>query len=145
MNRRKTMKTMTIDEAAVSEIALEAPQGLSKTRLWTGRIMTGFPLLFLALDGVMKFVANPQVVEGSARVGFQASTLPFLGVVLTSIHRTRVFGAVLISAYFGGAVATHVRMGDPLFSHTLFPIYFAVLIWGGLYLRDERVRALSPF
>jgi hypothetical protein len=84
-------------------------------------------------------------------MGFGRSTLPFLGtillagVLLTCVHRTRVFGAVLLSAYLGGAVASHVRMGDPLLTHTLFPIYFAALIWGGLYLRDERVRALSPF
>jgi hypothetical protein len=123
----------------------------SKVKLWVGRVMTGLPLLFLTWDGVMKFTNVPQVVEASAKVGFQQSTLPFLGaiellsVLLIAFRRTRVFGAVLISAYLGGAVATHVRMGDPLFSHVFSPVYFAALIWGGLYLRDERVRALSPF
>jgi hypothetical protein len=113
--------------------------------------MTGLPTLFLAWDGAMKFLNIPQIVEASERIGFHRSTLPILGaieilsVILISIRRTAPFGAVLISAYLGGAVATHVRLGDPLFSHTLFPIYFAALIWGGLYLRNERVRALSPF
>ncbi len=123
----------------------------SKAKLWTGRLMTALPLLFLAWDGVVKFLRIPEVIEASERMGFHRGTLPLLGmielvsVLLTSFRRTRVFGAVLISAYLGGAVATHVRLGDPLFSHTLFPIYFAALIWGGLYLRDERVRAVSPF
>jgi hypothetical protein len=150
VEQEKTMKTMTIDHAGAPVTALDA-QTSSKAKLWTGRIMTGLPLTFLAFDGVMKLVAIPEVVEGSAKVGFQQSTLPFIGtiellaVVLTCIHRTRVFGAVLLSAYLGGAVATHVRMGDPLFSHTLFPVYFAALVWGGLYLLDGRVRALSPF
>ena len=145
------MNTLTIDQATATVTPRSAPRTPSTARLWTGRIMTGLPLLFLAWDGVMKFVASPMVVEGSARLGFGRSTLPFLGTVelvavaLTCIHRTRVFGAVLLSAYLGGAVSTHVRAGDPLFTHLLFPIYFAALVWGGLYLRDERVRALSPF
>ena len=122
-----------------------------KAKLWLGRVLTGLPALFIAVDGLMKFLDLPQVVEASAKIGFQRATLPVIGaievlcVVLLSIRRTAPFGAVLISAYLGGAVATHVRLGDPLFSHTLFPIYFAALIWAGLYLRDERVRALSPF
>ena len=137
---------MTIDHA-------DAPTDIStpKTKLWLGRLLTGLPALFIAVDGLMKFLDLPQVVEASAKIGFQRATLPVLGaielvsVVLLSIRRTAPFGAVLLSAYLGGAVATHVRLGDPLFSHTLFPIYFAALIWAGLYLRDERVRALSPF
>ncbi len=123
----------------------------SRAKLWVGRVMTGLPLLFLTLDGVMKLVNVPEVIEASEKIGYHASTLPYLGaillasVLLTAIPRTRVFGAVLLSAYLGGAVATHVRLGNPLFSHTLAPIYFAALVWGGLYLRDARVRALSPF
>jgi hypothetical protein len=145
------MKTMTFDAASGSVPHLDASRASSKTTLWTSRIMTGLPLLFIACDGVMKFVAIPEVVEGSAQLGFGRSTLPLLGtlelltVALFCFRRTQVLGAVLLSAYLGGAVATHVRMGDPLFSHTLFPIYFAALVWAGLYLRDERVRALSPF
>jgi hypothetical protein len=122
----------------------------SKAKVWTGRVMTGLPILFLVWDAAMKIANIPEVVAASERIGFHKATLPFiavielLSVVLLSLKRTRVFGAVLISAYLGGAVATHVRIGDPLFN-ILFPIGFAGLIWGGLYLRDERVRALSPF
>jgi hypothetical protein len=125
--------------------------GPSNTARWVGRFLTGVPLLFLAVDGVMKFSHLPQVVEASAKLGFRPSTLPLLGavelvaVICISVRRLAPFGAVLASAYLGGAVATHVSHGDPLFSHVLFPIYVAALIWGGLYLRDERFRALSPF
>ena len=142
------MKTMTLQETGLPLTSLEAS---SKAKLWTGRLMTGLPLAFLTFDAVVKLAAIPAVVEASAKVGFQRGTLPLLGMVeltavaLSCFRRTRVFAAVLLSAYLGGAVATHVRLGDPLFSHTLFPIYFAALVWGGLYLRDERVRALSPF
>lgn len=124
---------------------------LHPTRLWLGRILTGLPALFLAFDGVMKFTNLPEVVEASAKIGFRRSTLPLLGavelvaVLCLSNRRWAPFGAVLISAYLGGAVATHVSHGDPLFSHVLAPIYCAALIWGGLCLRDERFRALSPF
>jgi hypothetical protein len=141
----------TIDHAALTAATLVPTASSSKTRLWVGRVLTGLPALFLVWDGLIKFLSIPQVVEASERVGFHRSTLPVLGaieivsVILISIRRTAAFGAVLISAYLGGAVATHVRLGDPLFSHTLFPIYFAALIWGGLYLRNERIRALSPF
>lgn len=138
-------------EMTIGHAASASRLGGSKTKLWVGRLLTGLPALFLAVDGVMKFLNLPEVVEASAKIGFQRPTLPVLGaievlsVLFLSFRRTAPFGAVLISAYLGGAVATHVRLGDPLFSHTLFPIYFALLIWGGLYLRDERVRALSPF
>jgi hypothetical protein len=137
---------MTIDHAdSATHVSTQ------KSKLWLGRLLTGLPALFIAVDGLMKFLDLPEVVEASAKIGFQRATLPLLGglelvsVVLLSIRRTAPLGAVLISAYLGGAVATHVRLGDPHFSHTLFPIYFALLIWAGLYLRDERVRALSPF
>ena len=145
------MQTLTIDQAGVPATRLDAPSTPSKTKLWTGRIMTGLPLLFLAVDGAMKLALLPQVVEASAKIGYTRATLPTLGVLeLLSIaficlRRTRLFGAVLVTAYLGGAVATHVRLGDPLLSHTLFPVYFAALIWGGIYLRDARLRALSPF
>jgi hypothetical protein len=145
------MEAMTIDQAGLRATDHEATHGFARTKLWAGRIMTGLPLLFLSFDGVMKFVASPEVLEASAKIGFFRATLPWLGaielvaVALICLRRTRVFGAVLLSAFLGGAVATHVRLGDPLLSHTLFPIYVAALVWGGLFLRDARVRALSPF
>jgi DoxX-like family len=144
------MKAMTIGETGGPMSSLET-QTPSQAKLWTGRIVSGLPLLFLAWDGAMKLVAIDQVVAATAELGFARNTLPWLaaiellGVLLTCLSRTRVVGAVLLSAYLGGAVATHVRLENPLFSHTLFPIYVAALLWGGLYLRDARVRALSPF
>jgi DoxX-like family len=123
---------------------------LSKGRLWTGRIMSALPALFLLIDAVGKLVKPAPVVEGTVQLGYPESVLLGLGIVLLTctvlyvIPRTAIFGAILLTGYLGGAVATHVRVGSPLFSHILFPVYLAVLIWGGLYLRDERLRALIP-
>ena len=143
------MKTLAIEDAALAHFS--TPPARSRGKLWTGRILAGLPLVFLTWDAAMKLLAVPQVIEASSRLGFAPSTLPVLGavelaaVVLTIVARTRVLGAVLLTAYLGGAVETHVRLGDPLLSHTLFPIYFAALIWGGLSLIDARVRQSSPF
>jgi hypothetical protein len=123
---------------------------LSKGRLWTGRIMSALPALFLLIDGVGKLVKPAPVVQGTLQLGYPESVLLGLGIVLLSctvlyvIPRTAVLGAILLTGYLGGAVATHVRVGSPLFSHILFPVYLAVLLWGGLYLRDGRLRALIP-
>ena len=90
------------------------------------------------------------VVEGTVQLGYPESVLLGLGIVLLActvlyvIPRTAILGAILLTGYLGGAVATHVRVGNPLFTHVLFPVYLGVLIWGGLYLRDERLRALIP-
>ena len=123
---------------------------LSKGRLWTGRIMSALPALFLLIDGVGKLVKPAPVVQGTVQLGYPESVLLGLGIVLLSctvlyvIPRTAVLGAILLTGYLGGAVATHVRVGSPLFSHILFPVYLAVLLWGGFYLRDGRLRALIP-
>ena len=123
---------------------------LSKGRLWTGRIMSALPALFLLVDGVGKLIKPAPVVEGTVQLGYPESVLLGLGIVLLTctilytIPRTAILGAILLTGYLGGAIATHVRVGSPLFSHILFPVYLAVLIWGGLYLRDERLRALIP-
>jgi hypothetical protein len=123
---------------------------VSRGRLWTGRIMSALPALFLFVDGVGKLVKPAPVVEGTVQLGYPESVLLGLGIVLLTctvlyvIPRTAVFGAILLTGYLGGAIATHVRVGSPLFSHTLFPVYVALLIWGGLYLRDDRLRALIP-
>jgi hypothetical protein len=151
MKAGKTMKTHSIEEIAFAQISSTASTQAPRRRLWTGRALAGLPLLFLAWDATMKLVAIPQVVEASAKLGFARGTLPVLGtvevvgVLLTLFQRTRILGAVLLSAYLGGAVAVHVQHGDPLLTHTLFPIFFALLIWGGFSLLDPRVRALSPF
>lgn len=121
---------------------------ISNKRLWTGRIMTGAAVLFLLFDSITKLLRVEAVMKAAEQIGYPAATMPPIGLILLAcvvvylIPRTAVLGAVLLTGYLGGAVATHVRVGDPLMSHVLFPIYFAVLIWGGLYLRDQRVPAL---
>ena len=123
---------------------------VSKGRLWTGCIMSALPALFLVMDGVMKLMKPDFVVKATVQLGYPENVIFPLGIVvlvcviLYVIPSTAVLGAILLTGYLGGAVATHVRVGDPLFSHTLFPIYFAILLWGGLYLREERLRALIP-
>ena len=118
--------------------------------LWAGRIMSGLAILFLAFDAVGKLLRLAPVIEGSTQLGYPASVVFGLGVVLLvcvvtyAIRPTSILGAILLTGYLGGAIATHVRVGNPLFTHTLFPIYVAVLIWGGLYLRDARLRAIIP-
>jgi DoxX-like family len=141
------METTTTIHASNSD-AQSAP--ISKRRLWTGRVMSALPALFLLVDGVGKLVKPAPVVEGTVQLGYPESALLGLGIVLLTctalyvIPRTAILGAILLTGYLGGAIATHVRVGSPLFSHILFPVYIAVLIWGGLYLRDERLRALIP-
>jgi len=116
-------------------------------RLWVGRIMSGVAVLFLLFDSTTKLLRVEAVMKAAAQIGYPPSTMLPIGLILLVcvvvylIPRTAVLGAVLLTGYLGGAVATHVRVGDPLVTHTLFPIYFAVLIWGGLYLRDRRVHA----
>lgn len=123
---------------------------VSKGRLLTGIIMSALPVLFLLMDGVMKLMKPEFVVKATVQLGYPESVILPLGIVvlfcviLYVIPRTAVLGAILLTGYLGGAVATHVRAGDPLFSHTLFPVYFGILVWGGLYLREERLRALIP-
>jgi hypothetical protein len=123
---------------------------VSKKRLWAGRILSGLPALFLLADSAAKFVKPAPVVEETIRLGYPESVIVSLGIVLLActilylIPRTSVLGAILLTGYLGGVVATQVRVGNPLFSHVLFPIYLGVLIWGGLYLREGRLRALVP-
>lgn len=122
---------------------------VSKKRLWIGRVVSGLPALFLLVDGVAKLIKPPPVVEGTVKLGYSESVILPLGIVLLTctilyiIPRTAVLGAILLTGYLGGAVATHVRVGDPLFS-VLFPVIVGVLLWGGLYLRDDRLRGLIP-
>jgi len=123
---------------------------VSRKVLWTGRIISALPVLFLLMDGAMKLVKPLMVVEATVKLGYQESSIVPLGlvlivcVVLYVIPQTSVLGAILLTGYLGGAVATHVRVGDPLFTHVLFPTYLGVLIWLGLYLRDGRLRSLVP-
>ncbi|MEA2764071.1 MAG: hypothetical protein QOK07_475 [Gemmatimonadaceae bacterium] len=121
---------------------------VSKKKLWVGRIMSGIAVLFLIFDGVTKLMVITPVVEGMRKLGYPVPLAPVIGaillvcVVLYLIPRTAPLGAILLTGYLGGAVASQLRIEMPLFGYTLFPIYVAVLAWGGLYLRDSRVRGL---
>ena len=120
----------------------------SRGALWTGRALSTLAVLFLHFDSLGKLMEVPPVVAGSRELGYPASTVFPIGVILLLcvvthvIPSTSALGAVLLTGYLGGAVATHVRVENPLFSHTLFPIYVAAFVWGGLFLRDARLRAL---
>ncbi|HSY13250.1 MAG TPA: DoxX family protein [Verrucomicrobiae bacterium] len=122
----------------------------SKKMLWTGRIVSWVIAALLLLDAVMKVLQVPQVMEGTVKVGYPAGTVRPIGIILLLclicyvIPRTSVLGAILLTGYLGGAVATNVRISTPLFSYTLIPMYVGVLVWGGLFLQDEGVRALIP-
>jgi hypothetical protein len=141
------MSTSQATETARSAAAQAAP---SKKGVWAGRILSGLVALFLIPDGIIKFLKPAPVIETSAHLGLPlslANTLGILVLVCTAIYlfpRTSVLGAILLTGYLGGAVATHLRVGDPLFSHVLFPTYLGLLLWLGLYLRDDRLRALVP-
>jgi hypothetical protein len=128
-----------------------AGSGSSKRNIWIGRVLSGLAVLFLVFDGVMKFFMDklpPEALEAGAALQWPMEKMPLVGTILLSctllyvIPRTAVLGAVLLTGYLGGAIASHVRVSNPLFTHTLFPIYVAIFLWLGLYLRDSRVKVL---
>ena len=116
------------------------------TAWWIGTILTALVVAFLVFDAAVKFTANSAVVSAFAELGYPLSLAPVIAtleivcLVVYLVPRTSVLGALLWTGYLGGAIATHLRVANPLFSHTLFPIYVAVLIWGGLVLRDADLR-----
>jgi len=118
------------------------------TPVLVGRILTGIVMAFMLFDTGFKFTGAKEAVEGTAQLGFQAHHLMTIAlievvcVVMYLIPRTSPIGAVLLTGYFGGAILTHIRVDNPLFSHILFPTYLGAMMWLGLYLRDARVRAL---
>ena len=115
-----------------------------------GTIVTAIPALFLAFDVGIKLADIPPVRESFARLGYPEASGPALGLLeglcLAAYLApwTSVLGAILLTGYLGGAVASHLRVGDPLLTHTLFPVYVGALLWGGIFLREERLRALVP-
>jgi ABC-type uncharacterized transport system permease subunit len=117
------------------------------TRPWMGRAISGLAVLFLIFDGVIKVLQLAPAVDASAQLGYSASATFGLGVLalaclaIYALPRTAILGAVLLTGYLGGAIATHVRLGSPLFS-LIFPLILGAMLWGGLYLRDTRLRAL---
>ena len=120
---------------------------MSKKTLWAGRILSALPALFLLVDAIMKLVKPAPVVKATVALGYPESVILPLGIVLLIctvlylIPRTSVLGAILLTGYLGGAVATHVRIGSGAFP-LVFPLILGTLLWGGLYLRDERLRSL---
>ena len=130
----------------------EQPAPISNGALWTGRVLSGLVILFLIFDIVVKLIPLEIAQTTSAELGYP-STAAFargLGIVLlicTALYaypKTSILGAILLTGYLGGAIATHVRVGSPLFSHVLFGFYLGLMLWGGLYLRDLSLRALIP-
>jgi hypothetical protein len=116
--------------------------------MWAGRIAGGLAILFLLFDTAIKLLRLPPAVEGTVQLGYPKSVLLGIGIIelvclaAYIIPRTSILGAILLTGYLGGAVATHVRIGSPLFSHVLFPVYVGLLVWGALVLRDDRLRAV---
>ena len=139
----------TIDEA-MPTIAETAP--VSKPALWLGRVLSGLVILFLLFDGAIKLAPWPVVTETMDRIGYGSSenlarslgAITIACTVLYAIPPSSILGAILLTGYLGGAMASHLRIGSPLFSHTLFGFYLGLMLWGGLSLRDRSLRALIP-
>jgi hypothetical protein len=136
----------------VSGQVVTTPEAVTRRRgNIPGLVCMALVALFLALDTFLKVLRLAPAVEGTTVLGYPAESVMWIGIielvclVLYLVPRTSVFGAVLMTGYLGGAIATHVRISSPLLTHTLFPVYVALLVWGGLYLREERLRALVPF
>ncbi|WP_095083973.1 DoxX family protein [Mesorhizobium sophorae] len=126
---------------------------VSAGALWTGRALSGVIVLFMIFDGAIKLPPLDIVTQTMVPLGWPADPnvarmLGIIGLIATALYalpRTSVLGAILLTAYMGGAIATKVRVDSPLFSHTLFGVYLGLILWGGLFLRDPRVRGLIPF
>ncbi|WP_426440528.1 DoxX family protein [Bradyrhizobium genosp. P] len=126
---------------------------VSKPARITGRVLSGIVIVFLLFDSAIKLVPLAVVTEGMDKMGYGSSetlarSLGIITIICTllySVPPTSILGAILLTGYLGGAIATHVRVGSPLFTHTLFGVYLGLMVWGGLYLRDGNLRALFPF
>ena len=136
--------TISHQQSEYTEAVIVSP---SKRAVWIGRGLSGLGALFLAFDASVKILVLPMVAEANAKLGWPLELMPVIGwieiacLVVYLIPRTAPLGALLWTGYLGGAVATHVRVGNPAFE-TVFPIIVATILWAGLWLRDRRVRAL---
>jgi len=136
---------MTTSAATIGSTMITS---VSKGKLWTARIMGGLVIAFMLMDSIFKLIPNDTVTAGTVELGYQAHHIPVMGVLglisilLFAFPRTQFLGAILLTGYFGGAIATHLRLDNPLFSHILFPVYLALLAWGSLYLKNENLRRL---
>jgi len=121
---------------------------MRNSRVVGGTLLSAIAVVFLLFDSAGKLLKVAPVVEGTAQLGYPESVIQPIGVILLLcviayvIPRTAILGAVLLTGFMGGAIATHVRVGSPLMTHELFPIYVAALFWGGLFLPDERLRTV---
>ena len=126
---------------------------ISNIARWTGRALSGVVVLFLLLDGAMKLLPLQIVTETMDKMGWGASDnlarglglITIVCTVLYAVPPTSILGAILLTGYLGGAIASHVRIDSPLFTHTLFGLYLGLMLWGGLWLRDTTLRSLLPF
>ncbi len=122
----------------------------SKVMKWTGYGLSGLVVAFMVMDFGMKLMQLPIVISTTEGLGWSGDKARLLGIILMvctalyAVPQTSGLGAILLTGYLGGAVATHLRIDSPLFSHVLFGVYIGVMMWGGLWLRDARLRALFP-
>jgi hypothetical protein len=132
------------------DATLQSPS-LSKGSIWTGRVLSILVILFLTFDIVFKFLKPSPVADAFSHLGLPFGLSVPIGIILLfctllyAIPQTSILGAILLTGYLGGAVLTHLRVGDPLASHILFPVYLGVLLWLALYLREVRLHSLVPF
>jgi hypothetical protein len=135
----------------MTTVAETAPVSISARLL--GRILSGLVIVFLLLDGAIKLVPWPVVTDTLDRMGYGSSetlarSLGIITIICTALYSippTSILGAILLTGYLGGAMASHVRIGSPLFTHVLFGFYLGLMVWGGLWLRDRNLRTLIPF
>jgi hypothetical protein len=146
------MSTQAVETAGQAGPAMAITAQVSRPALWLGRVLSGVVILFMLFDGAVKLVPWPIVTETMDRMGYGSSeslarslgAISLVCTVLYAIPPTSFVGAILLTGYLGGAMASHVRIGSPLFSHVLFGFYLGLMVWGGLWLRDGKLRALMP-
>ena len=142
------MESILKSRATPHSVYANVPSSRAKRR--AGAVMAGTAILFLLVDSVGKLIAIPAFVNATVQLGYPEPSVRVIGMILLlclilyAVPRTAVLGAILLTGYLGGAVATQLRVGSPLFSSTLFPVYVGVLVWGGVLLREDRLRALVP-
>jgi DoxX-like family len=147
----RVVSSQVVSSEVMPTLAGAAP--VSKPALWLGRVLSGLVVLFLLFDGAIKLVPWPVVTETLDRMGYGSSemlarslgAITLICTVLYAVPPTSILGAILLTGYLGGAMASHVRIGSPLFSHILFGFYLGVMLWGGLWLRYRSLRGLIPF
>jgi hypothetical protein len=138
-------------QGEIAMTTFEQTTAANKT-IWTGRILSGLFIAFMLFDGIIKLVPLDIVMQTNTELGYPDSVnfarglgiLALICTILYAVPRTSVLGAILLTGYLGGAIATQLRVGNPLFTHLLFGVYLGLAMWGGLYLRNDRLQALIP-